>query len=54
MTVATIIGLSIATTIAACLIRFAIWIAWPRKIEFDNDPLSDAHGDWPFDQRRRG
>jgi hypothetical protein len=54
MTVATIIGLSIAITIAAFLIRFAIWIAWPRKIEFDNDPLSEPHGDVPFDQRRRG
>ena len=54
MTVTAIIGLSIATTIAACLIRFAIWIAWPRKIEFEPDPLSEPHGDVPFDPRRRG
>lgn len=54
MTVAALIGLSIAITVVASLIRFAIWIAWPRKIEFEPDPLSEPHGDVPFDPRRRG
>ncbi|MCO5092629.1 hypothetical protein [Bosea sp. (in: a-proteobacteria)] len=41
MTAETIIGISIAITIAAWLIRFAIWIAWPRKA---HDPYEQAHG----------
>lgn len=34
---ATLIGLSIAITVVACLIRFAVWIFWPRVIEHDTD-----------------
>ena len=37
-----LIGLSIVLTIIASLIRFAIWIAWPRKVEFD--PYAQPHG----------
>lgn len=42
---ATIIGISIAITIIACIIRFAIWIFWPRKItEPDQHEMLTA--DW--------
>lgn len=39
----TIIALSIAITIAACLIRFAVWVMFPRKVEADS--MSEPHGD---------
>ena len=40
----TIIGISIAITIIACILRFAVWIFWPRKVD-ETDPLSEPHGD---------
>ena len=40
----TIIGLSIAITIIACIIRFAVWIFWPRKVVPDQHEMLTA--DW--------
>lgn len=40
----TIIGISIAITIIATIIRIAVWIFWPREI-VEIDPLSEPHGD---------
>lgn len=45
----TIIALSIAITFAACLIRFAVWVMFPRKDEID--PFSEPHGDVVNDPR---
>jgi hypothetical protein len=45
-----LIGLSIVLTIIVSLIRFAFWILWPRKVEFD--PYAQPHGDVPHDGRR--
>ncbi len=42
---ATIIGISIAITIIACILRFAVWIFWPRKtVEPDQHEMLTA--DW--------
>lgn len=41
---ATIIGISIAITIIATVIRIAVWIFWPVKVD-EIDPLSEPHGD---------
>jgi hypothetical protein len=42
---ATIIGISIAITIIATIIRFAVWIFWPVKVdELDQHEMLTA--DW--------
>lgn len=40
----------IALIAGVYLARFAIWIAWPRKAEFD--PMAHPHGDIPRDGRQ--
>jgi len=47
MTAESLIGISIAITIIVALGRFAIWIAWPRKVE------DDAHEMIPLGWEKR-